>query len=82
MMDLFNKKDLKDINLLPQDGVVNYYGNIMSVVTADRYLNCLMKTIDWKPDEAMIFGKRILTKRKVAWYADTNFKYTYSGTNS
>ena len=29
-------------------------------------------------DEAAIFGKRIVTKRKVAWYAETDFEYTYS----
>ena len=26
----------------------------------------------------MIFGKKILTKRKVAWYGDDNYEYTYS----
>lgn len=26
----------------------------------------------------MIFGKHIITKRKVAWYADKPFEYTYS----
>ena len=28
----------------------------------------------------MIFGKRIVTARKVAWYGDSDFSYTYSGT--
>ncbi|MFB3055888.1 MAG: alpha-ketoglutarate-dependent dioxygenase AlkB, partial [Ignavibacteriaceae bacterium] len=32
----------------------------------------------WKNDEAVMFRKRIKTKRKVAWYADKPFKYTYS----
>lgn len=27
-----------------------------------------------------IFGKHIVTARKVAWYGDSNFAYTYSGT--
>src|SRR5690606_41971434 len=40
----------------------------------------LLSRIDWKNDEAVIFGKRIITKRKVAWYGDRPFKYTYSNT--
>jgi alkylated DNA repair dioxygenase AlkB len=34
--------------------------------------------IDWKNDQAMVYGKLIITKRKVAWYGDMNFEYTYS----
>ncbi len=37
-----------------------------------------MEGISWKNDEAVIFGKLILTKRKVAWYGDEEFSYTYS----
>lgn len=35
-------------------------------------------TIDWQNDRSMIFGKEIITKRKVAWYGDKPFSYTYS----
>ena len=38
----------------------------------------LLNNIAWKNDEALIFGKRIITKRKVAWYAEKPFEYTYS----
>jgi alkylated DNA repair dioxygenase AlkB len=37
-----------------------------------------MNNIEWKNDEAIILGKHIITKRKVAWYGNTNFNYTYS----
>lgn len=37
-----------------------------------------MENIEWKNDLAIIFGKRIETKRKVAWYGDKPFEYTYS----
>lgn len=76
---MFNSIDSKEINLLPKDGIVNYYGHIMATAKADQYLDALLNTIAWKPDEAMIFGKHIFTKRKVAWYADAEFSYTYSG---
>ncbi len=76
-MDLFSDNG---INLLPTDGIVNYFGKIMSNQEADFFYSCLLDSIAWKYDEAIIFGKRILTKREVAWYGESNFKYTYSGT--
>src|SRR5690606_1048516 len=77
-MDLFNFKTDEEKNLLPQDGVVNYFGKVFSEAEADRYFEILMNTIQWKNDEAVIFGKKIITKRKVAWYGDREFEYTYS----
>ncbi|HSN59607.1 MAG TPA: alpha-ketoglutarate-dependent dioxygenase AlkB, partial [Ferruginibacter sp.] len=38
----------------------------------------LMNNIEWKNDEAVILGKLIITKRKVAWYGDKDFAYHYS----
>lgn len=75
-MDLFNIE--RSSNLLPKDGIVNYYGQIMSVKAAQEYTTQLLNNIAWKNDEAIIYGKHIITKRKVAWYADSNFSYTYS----
>lgn len=66
-------------NVLPYDGTVNYFGKVLGLAQADAYLYILLKELDWKNDEAMIFGKHILTKRKVAWYGDFPFEYTYSG---
>jgi alkylated DNA repair dioxygenase AlkB len=79
-MDLFDQSPLHEKNLLPHDGLVNYFGKVMSVQTADMYYNNLFNTIDWKNDEAIIFGKRIITARKVAWYGDQPYDYTYSKT--
>lgn len=77
-MELF--KDLIDPkrNLLPHDGTVNYYGKV--IPEPDHYLHQLLHHIEWRPDEAVIFGKHITTKRKVAWYGDHPFDYTYSNT--
>ncbi len=75
-MDLFNNSS--DYNLLPYDGTVNYYGIILNKNKASFFYDSLLNTIAWKNDVAIIFGKRIETKRKVAWYADKPFEYTYS----
>jgi alkylated DNA repair dioxygenase AlkB len=77
-MDLFSPQQGDTTNLLPADGVVNYYGSIFSRGEADHYLEKFVKDIEWKHDEAFILGKLIITKRKVAWYADRPFEYTYS----
>ena len=80
MIDLFSTGAMEEKNWLPQDGVVNYFGTIMSTIDANDYMQKLLDTIVWKPDEAIIFGKHIFTKREVAWYGDNEFKYTYSKT--
>jgi alkylated DNA repair dioxygenase AlkB len=75
-MDLFLPDS--SINLLPYDGIVNYHGKVFTTAQATHYFDLLMDTIAWQNDEAIIFGKKIITKRKVAWYGDSNFSYTYS----
>jgi alkylated DNA repair dioxygenase AlkB len=67
-------------NLLPFDGIANYYGPILTSREAQNYLEALLTTIPWKNDEAVICGKHIVTARKVAWYGDSSYSYTYSGT--
>ena len=77
-MKLFDDIIEKTKNWLPQDGTVNYYGKLLNQSEADFYLNKLLETIEWRNDEAIIFGKKIITKRKVAWYGEKPFEYTYS----
>ena len=77
-MDLFNNDPV--VNILPYDGIADYYGKIMPKEKADFYLEEFLENIAWKNDEAVIAGKHIITARKVAWYADKEFPYTYSGT--
>lgn len=77
-MDLFSSNSVETVNILPKDGEVYYFGTLFSTTQATHYLTCLLDTIEWKNDEALIFGKLIQTKRKVAWYGDLEFEYTYS----
>lgn len=75
---LFDLPADRNLNLLPMDGSVLYFGKIFSTIEADHFFKMMYEKIEWKKDEAMIFGKKIYTKRKVAWYADFPFEYTYS----
>lgn len=77
-MDLFNESE--NTNLLPFDGEVNFYGSVMNIEKAQNYFDQLLQNIQWDNDKAIIFGKLIITKRKVAWYGDKPFDYTYSKT--
>ncbi|MBM6551723.1 alpha-ketoglutarate-dependent dioxygenase AlkB family protein [Marinomonas ostreistagni] len=77
--DLFAEQS-DTIALLPYDGDVVYFGSILNALEADHYFQALRHEIDWQPDQAVIFGKHIVTKRKVAWHADQPYQYTYSKT--
>lgn len=68
-------------NILPKDGIAEYYGNIFNQEEADQFLLLLLNHIEWKNDEVKIFGKQIITKRKVAWYGSKPFLYRYSNTS-
>ena len=63
-MKLFDIKVDHSKNLLPQGGTVNYYGKILTQQEAENYLDKLLNNIVWKNDEAIIFGKKIISKRK------------------
>ncbi len=79
-MKLFDIKIDSTKNLLPKDGTVNYYGKLLKDEEANHFFKTLLNTIEWRNDEAIIFGKKIITKRKVAWYGEKPFEYTYSNT--
>jgi alkylated DNA repair dioxygenase AlkB len=79
-MDLFDQVQGQPHNLLSSDGDVRYYGRVIPIAKADQYLEGLLESIDWKNDEAIIYGRHILTKQKVAWYGDKPYAYTYSRT--
>ncbi len=52
----------------------------MPLDQANEYFDSLLQNIPWKNDEVVVFGKRIVTKRKTAWYGDSNYVYIYSNT--
>ena len=75
-MDLFDSDTPRQI--LTHDGDSLYYGPIMSVPEADRMAAALADEIDWQHDRVKLYGKEIVTRRKVAWHGDEAYRYTYS----
>ena len=80
-MQLFDIEADPRHNHLPYEGTVQYYGKVIQEMVADDYFEKLMQNIAWENDQAIIFGRQITTKRKVAWYGDQAYEYTYSNVN-
>jgi alkylated DNA repair dioxygenase AlkB len=66
------------VNVLPFDGEAWYYSEILNSERSKYYYDVLLQNIRWKQDEVVIFGKRIVTKREMAWYAISKIPYQYS----
>ncbi|MCW7465727.1 alpha-ketoglutarate-dependent dioxygenase AlkB [Leptospira levettii] len=77
-MNLFQQNPTT--NLLPFDGTLLYIPDFLDSETSQIYFDTFQTSIEWIQDEAILYGKHILTKRSVAWYADNGFSYRYSGT--
>jgi len=79
-LSLFEDAADPQINLLPCDGIVNDHGTVFAA-EADAMLAWLLAEVPWQHDEVQLYGKRIVTARRVAWYGDEAFDYRYSGVN-
>lgn len=77
-MELFPNIPKPSANLLPQQGEVVYHDHFLTEEKASKYQRQLTEEVEWKHDELILFGKKIVTKRMVAWYGDPGISYTYS----
>jgi alkylated DNA repair dioxygenase AlkB len=77
-MDLFDQS--LNANLLTGASTAKSHGIIFGKDEIETFFNQLTTEIAWENDEILIFGKKIITKRKAAWYGDKPFAYTYSHT--
>ena len=68
---------IKNTNLLPYNGMTSY-SRIFIDETDNSIFHQLMNEIKWKHDELTLYGKKIITKRKVAFEGDDQIEYTYS----
>jgi len=66
-------------NILPFDGDTFLYENFFSEREADQYFRSLREQIQWKQEEIIMFGKRVMQPRLTALYGDAGKSYRYSG---
>ena len=64
--------------MLPRDGSASLV-RLFDSASAQEWFDRLKDSLVWKQDEVMMFGKKIITKRLMAWYADAGKSYRYSG---
>lgn len=72
---IFNEKIS---NLLPQDGVLEYYYPFYNSFESQMYFKRLHTDVKWKVEEINMFGKVHPLPRLTAWYGDAGANYTYS----
>ena len=77
-MDLFSTNPIH--NILPFDGEVLDYGLVINNEECAYYFTTFFNANFWEQDELVMFGKRIITARKVAWFGDLKYQYSYSST--
>ncbi len=67
------------LNILSKDGSAHYFPKVFAEQSAAQFMNQLQASLTWEPDQLMMFGKLVTTRRKVAWVGDPKCSYTYSG---
>ena len=68
----------ENINLLPNDGELFYFQNFLCGRQLEFLIDALLKELNFKNDETIVFGKRRIMNRLTAWVGDEPFIYGYS----
>ena len=70
----------KNSSLIKADNLsVEYIENFFDFDQSQLYMKHLTNDIKWKREKIRMWGKEIVTKKRIAWYADKGKSYTYSG---
>ena len=70
----------KNRSLIKADNLsVEYIENFFDFDQSQLYMKHLTNDIKWKREKIRMWGREIVTKKRIAWYADEGKSYTYSG---
>ena len=70
----------KNSSLIKADNLtLKYIENFFDLDQSKSYMNHLTNIVKWRSEKIKMFGKEIVTKKRIAWYADVGKSYTYSG---
>ncbi len=67
------------LQLIDQDGELYLENHYITPVPSKILSQELLDELAWHEESIRIYGKSILSPRRVCWYGDPNAVYTYSG---
>ncbi len=68
----------KNKNLLPIDGALFYEQDFLESNISLNYITELLKEVNFKNDESIVFGKHYCMNRLVGWVGERPFSYGYA----
>ena len=68
----------ENINLLPRNGELFYFQDFRTAKESNYLMAKLLKELNFKNDETIVFGKHRIMNRLSAWAGDEPFVYGYS----
>lgn len=68
------------IHFLPPAGRICFEPEFIDLAQADVWFERLYRELDWQRREIVLFGRRVMQPRLVAWHGDPGVRYRYSGT--
>lgn len=79
ILNLFsdNQTGLEDLPI--QGGKLSVWREFLSLDEASKLYSELSEYTTWEAREIVVWGKRVLQPRLIAWYGDEGATYTYSG---
>ena len=60
---------------------VIYQSEFLDTEESQELYQYLLNNLHWQCDTTKIFGKTIITKRKIVWMSDSGLDYNYSGSS-
>jgi alkylated DNA repair dioxygenase AlkB len=72
--------DLSPRHILLKNGELEYHPQFFPRPEADSLLQQLLTDIDWKQESMIMYGKKVLFPRLMAWHGDAGSTYAFSGT--
>ena len=74
-----NSKHVHSEHIPIPNGELLYIRHFLDTNQSDRYLNLLLKSVDWRQESMHLYGKTVQFPRLTAWYGDPDTSYAFSG---
>lgn len=69
----------KEYRIVENHLKLKVYENFFNENECNEYIQRLSDLIKWKREEITVWGKKRVSKRRIAWYGDNGKSYSYAG---